>query len=307
MNAGAELTRLEEERRTLPSPPFPDNSLIRYRRSPRTVATAQANSNHESNNGSNHHKPRGDLTETLDPLLSPRNPQKTAGRSKGSLNYTWPPAADAILVELASEHQTGKAKCAMFHRLKIFHGAAARTKPDAYRKAVEYRLAKLGLPTGESRRAEREKHVYPWTEVQVKALIGSLGEDVSLETIAKRTGHSVQAVRAKMVRLGYSAADIPGLTTTELATLLLITPRQIARWKEKRWLETKNRRITEESVRCFLRAHSDRFDFDNLPYEAKIYLVDLGYSSESMASFRKTATEILSGLGRDRKPATQAF
>lgn len=305
MNAGIEITRREEGRRALPAPPSPDNSLSRNKTSPRTTANALANLNHESNNGSNHDR-RGDLSETLDPLLSPRNPQKRAGRSKGSQNYTWSPAADAILVELAGEHQTGKAKWAMFHRLEPFHGAAARTKPDAYRKAVKYRLAKLGLPIGDSHRSGGEKHAHPWTEAQAKALIGSLGEDVSLETIAKRTGHTVKAVRAKMARLGYTAADIPGFATAELATLLLVTSRQIARWKEKQWLKTKNHRITEESVRCFLRAHSDRIDFDKLSYEAKIYLADLGYPSESRADFRKAATEILSGLGRDRKGTRQA-
>ncbi len=261
------------------------------------MANTQPHSNHESN----HDKRRGDLTETLDPLLVPRNPQKRAGRSKGSHNYAWSPAADAILVELATGTRAGKGKSAIFRRLEPFHGAAARTKPDAYRKAIEHRLARLGFRTGKSRRSARETRSCPWTQAHVNALIGSLGENVSLETIAKRTGRSVKAVRAKMRRLGYSAEDIPGFTTDELATLFLVTSRQIARWKEKQWLRTKNHRITEESVRGFLRTHPDRIAFDKLSYEAKIYLVDLGYPSGTMADFRTAATEILSGLGRNRK------
>ncbi|MGH9582842.1 MAG: hypothetical protein ACRD4O_07905 [Bryobacteraceae bacterium] len=182
-----------------------------------------------------------------------------------------------------------------------------RAKPDAYRKAVEYRLAKLGIPTKGSRRSARETHLHRWTEAEVTALIGSLGEDVSLETIAKRTGHTVKAVRAKMARLGYTAADMPGFTVAELASLFLVTSRQIARWKEKHWLETKNGRITEESVRHFLGAHSNRIDFDKLSYETKIYLVDLGYPNEKMVNFRRAATEILSGLGRGRKAQKQSI
>lgn len=260
----------------------------------------QVKSDHESDDVPNREKTRGNLHETLDPLLHPRKPQKQPGRSKCAKNYQWSPAADAILIEVATQWEPSKAKAAIYRRLAVFHGAAARTRPDAYRKAVEHRLAKLGLSIGSSRRSAEERVVRSWTEAQVKALIGSLGEDVSFATMAKRTGHSVKAVRAKMARLEYTAADIPGFTADDLATLLLVTPRQIRRWKEKRWLETKNHRITEGSVRRFLSDHPDRIDFDKLSYEARVYLADLGYECKSMRDFRKSATEILSSLGRDR-------
>lgn len=279
----------------------PDNPRSSGDKLPETKKDVRSDSSPILADRCTHEKTRGDLRETLDPLLTPRTPQKKAGRPKGSQNYPWSPAADAILVEIANEYEPGKAKHVMFHRLEPFHGNAARINPDAYRKAVEHRLAKLGLPTCESRRAEGERHMRPWTEAQMKALLGSLGENVSLDTIAKRTGRSVDAVRAKMARLGYTVADIPGLTTDELTSILGVTPRQIRRWKENRQLETKNRRVTEASLQTFLKEHPDRIDFDKLSYEAKVYLADLGYQNERLTNIRKTATEILSGLGRDRK------
>jgi hypothetical protein len=81
-----------------------------------------------------------------------------------------------------------------------------------------------------------------------------------------------------------------------------VTPRQIRRWKERGWLETKDHRISEECLRRFLRAHPDRIPFDSLPREDQVFLVDLGFPSPEAAAFKKNVREILEGLGRQRKP-----
>ena len=91
-------------------------------------------------------------------------------------------------------------------------------------------------------------------------------------------------------------------TVNSLADLLQVTPRQIRRWKERGWLETRDRRITEECLGQFLRTHPDRIEFGSLQRETQVYLVDLGFPSRETANFKKNVREILDGIGRQRKP-----
>jgi hypothetical protein len=67
-------------------------------------------------------------------------------------------------------------------------------------------------------------------------------------------------------------------------------------------METKDRRITEECLGQFLRAHPDQIQFDSLPREDQIFLVDLGFPCREAATFKKNVREILDGIGRQRKP-----
>jgi hypothetical protein len=145
----------------------------------------------------------------------------------------------------------------------------------------------------------------PWTEFQTKTLLGALGADATIESIALRTGHSVKSVRAKIARLDYEVDEIHGsavFTADTLAALLHVTPRQIRRWRERGWLETKDRRITGQCVRDFLRAHPDRIPFDGLPRAEQVCLIDLGFPSRDAAVFKKNVREILGDIGRQRKP-----
>jgi hypothetical protein len=91
-------------------------------------------------------------------------------------------------------------------------------------------------------------------------------------------------------------------TVNSLADVLRVTPRQIRRWKEKGWLETKDRRITEECLGQFLRAHPDRIPFGSLRREDQIFLVDLGFPCSEAATFKKNVREILESIGRQRNP-----
>ena len=114
-------------------------------------------------------------------------------------------------------------------------------RPDTIRKAVEYRMAKLNLPTVR-RKAPAGRIAKRWTEAQTAALLGALGADATIESVAARTGHSVKSVHAKLARLDYSVHEIAGFaifTVDQISTLLNVTPRQIRRWKEKGWLQTE--------------------------------------------------------------------
>ena len=139
--------------------------------------------------------------------------------------------------------------------------------------------------------------------------IGRPGADATIESIAGRTGHTVKAVRAKIARLDYRMDEIHGyavFTVDELAELIHATPRQIRRWKEKGWLEAKNRRITEGCLERFLREHADLVPFGSLRREDQIYLTDLGYPSDELKKFRQSVREVLDGIGRQRKPRRPA-
>jgi hypothetical protein len=165
-------------------------------------------------------------------------------------------------------------------------------------------MEKLGI-LGQKRRKPVRRREKRWTESQTAVLLGALGADASIETIAARTDHSVKSVRAKLARLDYEAHEIHGstvFTVNTLAAMLRVTPRRIRRWKERGWLETRDRRITERCVAGFLRAHPEQIAFDNLGRADQVFLVDLGFPCEERAAFKRNVREILDGIGKQRKP-----
>ena len=90
-------------------------------------------------------------------------------------------------------------------------------------------------------------------------------------------------------------------TIDQVSALLNVTPRQVRRWKEKGWLQTKERRITERDLGGFLREHADVIAYKGLNRETQIYLVDLGYPGAESVKFRKNVREVLDSVGRQRK------
>jgi hypothetical protein len=248
-------------------------------------------------------KIRGNLAVTLDPLLRPRRSAGAIGRPKGARNYEWTPELDQMLVDM-SKKRGPAAKRTVARALQHTRPTAVSPTPDSLRKAMEYRMAKLGISSGEKRREPGARLSKRWTEAQTAALLGALRADAAIESIALRTRHSVKAVRAKIARLSYDLSEIHGFavfTVSELAELLHVTPRQIRRWKERGWLETKGR-ITEKCLGRFLQEHSDRVPFDSLGREDQIYLLDLGFPRREAVLFKKNVREILDGIGRQQKP-----
>ena len=170
-------------------------------------------------------------------------------------------------------------------------------------------MAKLGISNGVKRRIPEARVAKRWTETETAALLGALGADATIDSIALRTGHTVKAVRAKIARLDYQISEIHGVaafTVAEVSELLDVTQRQIRRWKERGWLETKGRRITEKCLGQFLRDHPDRIPFDELPREHQIYLLDVGYPRPEALMLKKNVRELLDGIGRQRKPRRPA-
>lgn len=249
-------------------------------------------------------KKRGNLAATLDPLLEPRLSAGRPGRPKGSGNYEWTPEADRLLMDLCAKLGAAKAKRIMGRQIQDCRPAEAAPRPDSVRKAVEHRMARLGISTGQKRRKPDMREAKRWTEAQTTALLGALGADATIESIAARTGHSVKSVRAKIARLDYGVHEIRGMvyTVDTLADLLRVTPRQVRRWKERGWLETNDRRITEKCLGQFVRAHPDCIPFNSLPREDQVYLFSLGFPCQAAATFKKNVREILDGIGRQRNP-----
>jgi hypothetical protein len=91
-------------------------------------------------------------------------------------------------------------------------------------------------------------------------------------------------------------------TVDELAELIRTTPRQIRHWKEKGWLETKNRKITDECLARFLREYPNRIPFERLAKKDQLYLLSLGYPCREQRIFRQNVREILDSIGKQRKP-----
>src|SRR5579872_2518602 len=149
-------------------------------------------------------KKRGNLAATLDRELEARLPPGKPGRPKGTNNYEWTPETDRLLVELCSRSSTTKAKRLIGRKIQEDRPAGAPPRPDSVRKAVERRMAKLGICVGQKRSKPDTREVKPWTECQTKTLLGALGADANINSIAIRTGHSVKSVRAKIARLDYT-------------------------------------------------------------------------------------------------------
>ena len=254
-------------------------------------------------------KKKGRLGATLDPLLVPRLSPGQTGRPNGAANYDWTAEADSLLIDLCQKWGPTKAKQIMRRKLQEFRIGDSEARPDSIRKAVEHRMAKLGLPTGRERRPPTGRTAKRWTDDQITALLGALGADATIESVAIRTGHTVKSVRAKLARLDYRVHEVSGFavyTVDQVSVLLHATPRQIRRWKEKGWLKTKDRRITERALGQFLRAHAGVISLATLPRETQIYLVDLGYPCAESATFRKNVKEILESVGRQQKRRRKA-
>jgi hypothetical protein len=249
-------------------------------------------------------KKRGNLAASLDPLLQPRVAAGRPGRPKGTPNYEWTPEIDRLLTELCAKSGAAKAKRLVGRKLLENRPSELKPRWDSVRKAVEHRISRLGLAGGEPRKKAEASIARRWTAAETATLLGALGADARIETIALRTGHSVKAVRAKLARLDYRADDINGVavfTFDEIAERLGATPRQIRRWKERGWLATNNRRVAEDGLERFVREHADLIPFDTLAREDQIYLLDLGYPVPERKQFRQNVREVLDGIGRQRK------
>jgi hypothetical protein len=81
-------------------------------------------------------------------------------------------------------------------------------------------------------------------------LLGTLGGDLISETLVERTHRSVKACYAKLHRLGHKVEELRSgaFTVDELAEMFQVSPRRVRTWKEKGWLKTTRRRVTDKDL-----------------------------------------------------------
>jgi hypothetical protein len=251
-------------------------------------------------------KRKGDLKETLDRTLEPRLPPGRPGRPKGSANYGWIPEADRILEDLCSRLGPSTAKHVMKKKILEVRGCGPgeyKPRPDSVRNAVERRMSYLGLPTGRERKGPVSSTAKPWTPAQITALLGGLGADLIDKSLEQRTEHSIKAIRAKLARLSYTAEELRSVSYTvdEVAVMLHVTARQVRRWKEKSWLKTTRRRITDRDLAAFIKNHHQRIPYHLVPPEFQVVLLDLGYPAQEAKEFQAAVKSILNDVAGRKK------
>jgi hypothetical protein len=244
-------------------------------------------------------KPRGDLAATLDPQLTPRRPPGHPGRPVGAGNYRWTPEDDRHLIELCERLGTSKAKVVMAGEIRNKRTHDLPSSFEAVRKVVERRMTRLEIPPTRPRKRPAVRKVNRWTDAQITTLLGCLGADADIKSIAKRTQHSVKGVRSKIARLLYKNDELTGFepfTAKEVAELIQVSPRKIRRWKERGWLKTVNHRVTRRCLERFLRSHADQVPFASSNREQQVKLMDLGYPCAETKQFKKNVSCILGEL-----------
>ena len=99
-----------------------------------------------------------------------------------------------------------------------------------------------------------------WTKREL-LILRELAGQVSVNAIAKKLGRSVQSVKHQMFVMRQSAERTEGYTIHQLQLLLGVPNRSIKMWLNTKALKTRKDRITEESVRNFVRSRMFEFSF----------------------------------------------
>ena len=266
----------------------------------------------------------GRLGETLDKILEPRVAPGKPGRPEGAGNYEWTPAMDKALRELLSRYDRGGtappggrlayAKRVMAKRLMELYPRGSKPRKDSLRRAVERRMVFLGLSTAGNpskkaqfnpaeKKAPKEVSSGAWTPGEICALLGTLGGDLISETLVERTHRSVKACYAKLYRLGHKVEELRSgaFTVDELAEMFQVSPRRVRTWKEKGWLKTTRRRVTDKDLLAFIKKHHELIAFDALPLKVRTFLLDLGYPAKEASSFKANVKAILETVAGRKK------
>lgn len=103
----------------------------------------------------------------------------------------------------------------------------------------------------------------PWSEEEI-VLLTELAGTLSKASIARRLGRSYWSVKGAFARLEFSARVVEGFTREDVAELLGASPRTIRGWIAREWLFVRDGRITELSLRRFLREHSEEYSLSRV-------------------------------------------
>jgi hypothetical protein len=115
-----------------------------------------------------------------------------------------------------------------------------------------------------------------WKDAELRFLVESV-QHLSVKTIAKELGRTERAIWRKVEELGLSAKCLEGFTTREVLKKLHVWHARLKSWIESGWIKVgRNRRITERSLRSFLREHRDELNWDAFDSETCQWLAELG-------------------------------
>jgi len=141
------------------------------------------------------------------------------------------------------------------------------------REAIMRRARKLGVYVGHSAAST------PWTDADVRFLLESV-QHLSVKVIARELHRTEKAVWRKVGELGLSAKCEEGYTVTEIIQKLHVWHRRLKGWVANGWIKIgRNRRITERSLRSFLREHPEELKWDLFDSETVEWLLEFGVTA----------------------------
>jgi hypothetical protein len=116
----------------------------------------------------------------------------------------------------------------------------------------------------------------PWTREEEDEL-RELASTQTIPTMAKQLGRTETSVRLKLRSLRFEYQDLAGFKVKDLAALLGVTVRQVRRWREKRYLDGINGRITADSFAKFCKDHAEKIPYRQLDKNVQLWLWGYGY------------------------------
>lgn len=172
--------------------------------------------------------------------------------------FEWAPEIDAALI--------ANCRCA-----NTAAAVSAVQKITGYpRDAIFRRARKLGV-------AESPLSSWrPWKPAELRFLAESV-QHLAVRAIAKELHRSEKAVWRKVETLGLSAKCGEGFTAVEVITQLHISHSRLKSWIDQSWIKIgRNGRITERSLRSFLREHREELNWDLFNADTFDWLSELG-------------------------------
>jgi hypothetical protein len=116
----------------------------------------------------------------------------------------------------------------------------------------------------------------PWKPAELRFLAESV-QHLAVRAIAKELHRSEKAVWRKVETLGLSAKCGEGFTAMEVMTRLHISHSRLRRWVDENWIKIgRNGRITERSLRSFLREHREELHWGLFNGDTFDWLSELG-------------------------------
>jgi hypothetical protein len=172
--------------------------------------------------------------------------------------FEWAPEIDAALI--------AHCRCA-----ELAVAVSAVEKITGYpRDAIFRRARKLGVAQ------PRLVSWHAWKPAELRFLAESV-QHLAVRAIAKELHRSEKAVWRKVETLGLSAKCGEGFTGIEVTSRLHVSHSRLKRWIDQDWIKIgRNRRITERSLRSFLRQHSEELHWNLFNADTFDWLSELG-------------------------------